>query len=92
MKNNNHLMSGEEYSLKEIFSGNWKIVIPDLQRDYCWGLETFDKGRKAQGELVSQFIQCILDGSKNREAMTMGLLYGYEEPKVRFSYVTDNSA
>ena len=81
MKNNNHLMSGEEYSLKEIFSGNWKIVIPDLQRDYCWGLETFDKGRKAQGELVSQFIQCILDGSKNREAMTMGLLYGYEEPK-----------
>ena len=81
MKNNNHLKSGEEYSLNEIFAGNWKIVIPDLQRDYCWGLETYDKGRKAQGELVTQFIHGILEGSKSSETMTMGLLYGYEEPK-----------
>lgn len=81
MKNNNHMISGEEYSLKEIFSGKWKVVIPDLQRDYCWGLETYDKGRKSQGELVTQFIHGILEGSKSSEVMTMGLLYGYEEPK-----------
>ena len=34
---NNNFISGEEYNLKEIFGGNAKIVIPDLQRDYCLG-------------------------------------------------------
>ena len=31
--------SGETYSLAQIFVNdtNWKVVIPDLQRDYCWG-------------------------------------------------------
>lgn len=33
------LISGEAYSLSEIFCGeNDKVIIPDLQRDYCWGI------------------------------------------------------
>ena len=83
MNNDKHLISGEEYSLKDLFGGNWKIVIPDLQRDYCWGLETFDKNKKEQGELVSQFISCLLDGFKTnpKDTMSLGLIYGYEAPK-----------
>lgn len=81
MKNNNHLTSGEEYSLKDLFSGNWKIVIPDLQRDYCWGRQTYDQNKKGQGQLVTQFIEGIIDGYKKGDAMTLGILYGYEEPK-----------
>lgn len=30
-------ISGKEYSLADLFGGDTKIIIPDLQRDYCWG-------------------------------------------------------
>lgn len=43
---NTVFISGEEYNLKNIFGGKAKIVIPDLQRDYCWGLETYDRNNK----------------------------------------------
>ena len=33
----NQLESGNTYSLQELFSGNRKIIIPDMQRDYTWG-------------------------------------------------------
>lgn len=81
------LISGEEYGLKDIFCGEWKIVIPDLQRDYCWGLETFDKEGKKQGELVSQFLTAIISAYKDhltngmRDNLTLGIVYGYEAPK-----------
>ena len=37
MRNKINFISGETYTLAELFSGNRKIIIPDLQRDYCWG-------------------------------------------------------
>ena len=30
-------ISGNEYSLSDFFGGDTKVIIPDLQRDYCWG-------------------------------------------------------
>lgn len=40
MSENKRLKGGKNYSLATIFSGdNDKVVIPDLQRDYCWGNE-----------------------------------------------------
>lgn len=42
MKNISKLNSGETYTLSQIFSNDFTIAIPDLQRDYCWGLETYD--------------------------------------------------
>lgn len=81
------LISGEEYGLKDIFCGEWKIVIPDLQRDYCWGIETFDKEGKKQGELVSQFLTAIINAYKDylkngkQDNLTLGIIYGYEAPK-----------
>ena len=31
-------ISGNEYSLSDLFGGDTKVIIPDLQRDYCWGI------------------------------------------------------
>ena len=91
-----YLNSGETYSLKDIFisATNGKIVIPDLQRDYCWG---------GKGTLVADFVNNIKrrfeecqkddDGRENKyltlsnaehrkktvHSLMMGLLYGYYE-------------
>lgn len=62
-------ISGASYTLKEIFSGeNDKIVIPDLQRDYCWG--------NPDVNLVDQFVHSLLEMDKST-SIIMGLLYGY---------------
>ena len=80
---NNNFISGEEYNLKDIFGGRVKIVIPDLQRDYCWGLETYDRNKKRQGELVTQFVRRLIEeyNLEQDDYMSLGLLYGYESPK-----------
>jgi uncharacterized protein with ParB-like and HNH nuclease domain len=69
--------------LAEIFSGENKIVIPDLQRDYCWGDKAWDKDKKNHGELVSGFVENLSDyfNEKMSEELTLGLIYGYEHPK-----------
>jgi len=60
-------VNGEKYPLKDYFSGiNEKIVIPDLQRDYCWG---------SQG-LVESFMDSIINLDQ-RSSITLGLIYGY---------------
>jgi len=89
--NKKTLESGKEYTLSDLFSGNNKIIIPDLQRDYCWGNKTWDKNEKEQPELVSCFIDNLLSGfseyskknddEKKQHKLTLGLIYGYESPK-----------
>jgi hypothetical protein len=76
-----HLISGEEYTLSDILSGEYKIIIPDLQRDYCWGNKAYDKENKAH-ELVSGFVTSLIDlFNKNRDdKFTLGLIYGFEQP------------
>lgn len=67
--NNIRLKGGENYSLSALFSGeNDKIVIPDLQRDYCWGNEDVN--------LVGPFMDTLLGLDKSQD-LTMGLIYGY---------------
>lgn len=92
-----HLNSGETYSLEQIFINctNGKVVMPDLQRDYCWG---------GKGTLVADFVNnikkrfedcrennkdwkddCCLTcidtecRTKAAHSLMMGLLYGYYE-------------
>lgn len=68
------LISGKPYSLKEIFSGeNDKIIIPDLQRDYCWGNPYSTDGKES---LVDSFLDNIFKLDKTQD-ITMGLVYGY---------------
>ena len=77
------LESGKEYSLSQLFSGNNKIVIPDLQRDYCWGDKAWDKDKENYTELVSGFINNLKEAfnDKPNDILTLGLIYGYESPK-----------
>ena len=80
MKNKINFVSGETYTLAELFSGNRKIIIPDLQRDYCWGDNVQSDDRK---ELVSEFVQTLMeqfDKERQIESINLGLLYGYESP------------
>lgn len=70
------LVGGESYSLKELFfntdsRGNEKVVIPDLQRDYCWANEN--------NNLVGPFVDSLLNLDKGQD-MTLGLVYGYFDP------------
>lgn len=68
------LISGNIYSLKDFFSGeNEKIIIPDLQRDYCWGNPYSTDSKES---LVDSFLDSLfkLDVEKD---ITMGLIYGY---------------
>ncbi len=68
---NTKLKSGEYFNLYTIFSGiNHKIVIPDLQRDYCWG--------NPDKNLVSKFLDTIFSLDK-KQKWPMGLIYGYTD-------------
>lgn len=79
-KNKINFISGETYTLSELFSGDRKIIVPDLQRDYCWRDSVPKKGRK---ELVSGFIKTLIEqfNSKDKSGvLNLGLIYGYEAP------------
>ncbi|MBO7302522.1 MAG: DUF262 domain-containing protein [Bacteroidaceae bacterium] len=81
MKNNIKFVSGETYNLSELFSGNRRIIIPDLQRDYCWGDEVHTQEKK---DLVSGFVKNLISLFDKKEGndggLNLGLIYGYEAP------------
>ena len=59
----NKLRGGESYSIRDLFSGdNDKVVIPDLQRDYCWANES--------NNLVGPFLDTLIQLDKS-EDLTM---------------------
>lgn len=70
---NKTFQTRKEYCLGDIFNGENKIIIPDLQRDYCWG----DKD-----DLVENFTDNLIDLflKDKSQHITMGLIYGYEDP------------
>lgn len=67
--------SGKQYSLADIFKGNTKVVIPDLQRDYCWGNVVGNKEI-----LVTEFMSSLIDlfKFKKNEPFTLGMIYAYQ--------------
>ncbi len=56
-------------TLRKILNDDITLIIPDMQRDYCW-----DRRR------VEIFTGEIVDLSATGGCVTMGLLYGYESP------------
>lgn len=66
------LEDGKSYSVKDLFQGdNDKIVIPDLQRDYCW-----------TPDMVIGLLNTFIEFSSQIEdfddtKIPMGLIYGY---------------
>lgn len=77
--------SGKEYTLAQIFSGENRIIIPDLQRDYCWGDKVHDKEGKPipKLELVTGFLKSLKDVfvENKHNNFILGMIYGYEQPK-----------
>lgn len=82
MANKINFITGETYTLAELFSGERQIIIPDLQRDYCWGSSSNRKASGETGELVSDFIDNLFTqyGLKDKAPLNLGLIYGYEVP------------
>lgn len=86
MANKINFITGETYTLAELFSGERRIIIPDLQRDYCWGDENNTKSTGEKGELVSSFVNNLLaqfndyKTINDKECLNLGLFYGYEVP------------
>lgn len=84
MANKINFITGETYTLAELFSGERRIIIPDLQRDYCWGDKDNKKSSGETGELVSDFINNLIEqydkGNNEYDTLNLGLLYGYEFP------------
>lgn len=86
MANKINFITGETYTLAELFSGERRIIIPDLQRDYCWGDENNTKSTGENGELVSGFVNNLLtqfdeyQNKNDKEFLNLGLFYGYEVP------------
>ena len=70
----NSLITGKSYKLTDLFSKDNKIIIPDLQRDYCWGTTSDKDGNN----LVAKFFDSLYE-NKEKE-LNLGLLYGYEAP------------
>lgn len=68
----NSLVTGEVYTLFKLFSKDNVVIIPDLQRDYCWGTKTIDRN------LAHDFVRNIKDNDKSD--LSLGLIYGYEAP------------
>lgn len=81
--NNKTIESGKEYTLSDLFSGKNKIIIPDLQRDYCWGDKAWDEDEAKYTELVSGFLDSLIEMyvKSRKDKLTLGLIYGYESPK-----------
>ena len=80
MSNNNPFISGENITLKRLFTGDNKIIIPDLQRDYCWGDDSHTDEKK---DLVTDFVKGLISQFDNTESLSndtlnLGLIYGYE--------------
>lgn len=66
------LVDTEHYTVKELFDGEHaRFVIPDFQRDYCWGDKAY--GEKGDTDIVSGFLQSLK--SEYESALDEGFIY-----------------
>lgn len=71
------LTSGKTYNLAQLFSGAYSIIIPDMQREYCWPSVVSNINNK---NLVQNFVSDLIKSDRN-QTVQLGLLYAYESPK-----------
>lgn len=86
---NKEIINNEYYSLSELFSTpNRKVIIPDFQRDYCWGDKTH--GEKHDTDIVSGFLDTLIEeyNSNHNSDVLLGKIDVYEHPKNHI-YLTD---
>jgi hypothetical protein len=71
------LESGNTYKITDLFTDNRHIIIPDLQRDYCWGDKRHGDNNN---DLVTAFLQNLKDIFKEDRHIKLGMIYAYEYP------------
>ena len=71
------LESGETYKLSDILSEDNRVIIPDLQRDYCWGDKVTSSD--VSKTYAYAFVEGLLKNLTN-DSLNLGLIYGYEAP------------
>ncbi len=83
MLNKINLITGETYTLRELFSGTRRIIIPDLQRDYCWGNPMQKSKDDAMLSYAEGFIDTLLEQFEAHPygRLNLGIIYGYESPQ-----------
>lgn len=55
--------------MSDLLSGDASLVIPDMQRDFCWGADN-----------TSVLVEGIMRLYAERRPYALGLLYGFEQP------------
>ena len=90
MINRKKIKSGSYNSLPTILANNNMFVIPDLQRDYCWGNI---KPKGLNKTLAYTFCADLLNAAKSHDLtkgtkLSYGIIYTYEYPET-FYYLSD---
>ncbi|MBP4140050.1 DUF262 domain-containing protein [Flavobacterium geliluteum] len=74
--------------LSDVLKKENKIIIPDLQRDYCWGTVLTNHNKKS---LAYNFTNELIKEAENKlkyKEFSYGIIYTYEYPKS-FLYLCD---
>lgn len=76
--------NGDPISIRSLLEN--KIIIPDMQRDYCWGNNAWDTKGEKYIELVSSFlnnIYTLFEDYQNgiQNPVKLGMIYAYESNK-----------
>lgn len=83
-----NLINTQEYSLSQLFSNPLrKIIIPDFQRDYCWGDKTHGETKT---DIISNFLDTLIEEFDNNQYadVLLGKIDVYEHP-TNHIYLTD---
>lgn len=76
MDRKNNEINNKIFNMNDLLH-HYTIYIPDMQRDYCWGMIKSDK---AKNTLFKNFLDTLVQNcNENKKDFTMGLFYGYVE-------------
>lgn len=76
MDRKNNEINNKIFNMNDLLH-HYTIYIPDMQRDYCWGMIKSDK---AENTLFKNFLDTLVQNcNENKKDFTMGLFYGYVE-------------
>jgi hypothetical protein len=84
------IKQGSFNKLSALLNDNNHVLIPDLQRDYCWG-DVIPEGQKVS--LAYNFTEeliklCKATKTQERNEISYGIIYTYEYPET-FYYLCD---
>lgn len=73
------LENGKPCTIGTLFQGDNKVVIPDMQREYCWARTINPITGKP---LVFNYIKDVIDLYSKNKVIRMGLIYAYQAPQT----------